>query len=267
MTEAGKKTKHSGLQMIFVSILVLCIVCTAFADGQDERMNYAQFSFNNITLNYALYAPEDVTDSMPMIVFLHGSHGRGDDIEQAVDHGFPRFLVNGELGNVPDWILMPQLPSEADGWEQYNDAVIALIRYVCETYHVDTARISLTGHSMGGIGSWRLAVRNPGFFSCIVPVSGKLSASESELQILSVIPARAYIGDEDLQELFQEENTVNMETLTESNDDFVFTVVDHADHSRVSKKVYTANLIPYSLDSGATVMLPEIIVWLLSHSL
>lgn len=118
---------------------------------------------------------------------------------------------------------------------------------------------------MGGIGSWRLAIRNPGFFSCIVPVSGKLSANENEIRILSSIPTRAFIGDNDIRELFQEENSGNMDTLAEINNGFAFTVVNHADHSRVSKRVYTANPVPYTLDTGATEMLPEIVAWLLDQ--
>ena len=88
-----------------------------------------------------------------MIVFLHGSHGRGNDIDLAIDHGFPRFLLNGELGDVPALVLIPQLPEQAQGWYQYDAHVMALIQNICEQYPVDTSRISLTGYSMGGIGT------------------------------------------------------------------------------------------------------------------
>ena len=246
-------------------LAALLLSFAASAEDSGERMQYGAFETAGSVIRYALYAPEEAADAMPLIVFLHGSHGRGDSIEQAVDHGFPRFLVRGELGSVPAWVLIPQLPAEADGWESFNDQVMALIASVCGEYHIDTAKISLTGHSMGGIGCWRLAIRNPDTFSCIVPISGKLSASEEELRVLAGIPTRAYIGDADISELFRRENIGNMEALTAGNPDFVFTVVDHADHSQVSKKVYTADPVSVTLDNGHTETLPEIVAWLISQ--
>ena len=232
----------------------------------EERLTSDRFVSQGVALNYALYAPETISDTMPMIVFLHGSHGRGDDIEQVLDHGFPRFLLRGELGNIPAWVLMPQLPENASGWEEYDPQVIALINDICETHPVDRERISLTGHSMGGIGTWKLAIRHPDVFSCIAPISGKLSANESELEILAGIPTRAFVGDQDITELFYDENTGNMNYLSENNPDFLFSVIENADHSAVAKKIYTAGSVPYRINASFSVKLPEIIAWLLDHA-
>ena len=47
-------------------------------------------------LKYWLYTPSDPTENMPLIVYLHGGSGKGDDLEliTAVD-GFPKYLRGG----------------------------------------------------------------------------------------------------------------------------------------------------------------------------
>jgi len=217
------------------------------------------------TINYALFAPAEILDSMPLIIYLHGSHERGEDISDATKNGFPRFLLNGELGTVPAWVLVPQLPEKAKQWKDYDSQVMKLIKYICSTYSIDRSKISMTGHSMGGMGCWSFAIKHPGVFSCIAPISGGLFAQERELQILSEIPIQAYAGDQDINQLFGANNTKNMKRLGEINPNFSYTIIQNADHAQVSKKVYTANKIEYTLADGRILKLPEIITWLISN--
>ena len=62
---------------------------------------------------YWLYTPENPAENMPLIVYLHGASGRGEDLNLVVaDEDFPKYLKTGELGDVRAYVLIPQLPAE-----------------------------------------------------------------------------------------------------------------------------------------------------------
>lgn len=56
-----------------------------------------------------------------MLLYLHGGTGRGDDLEQVMCGGFPNYLRDGLLGEVPAYIVMPQLSGRT--WKERTDAV------------------------------------------------------------------------------------------------------------------------------------------------
>jgi len=53
-------------------------------------------------------------------------------------------------------------------------AVIALLDEVMNKYAVDASRVYLTGHSMGGFGTWYLAYKHPEKFAAIAPMSAPM---------------------------------------------------------------------------------------------
>src|SRR5262249_48847387 len=50
--------------------------------------------------------------------------------------------------------------------------VLDVIKEVRREYAIDDNRIYLMGHSMGGYGSWSVAVNSPDLFAAIAPISG-----------------------------------------------------------------------------------------------
>jgi len=54
----------------------------------------------NVQLNYLLYLPQDYDkqESWPLLLFLHGSGERGDDLELVKKHGPPKLI-----GVPSDW--------------------------------------------------------------------------------------------------------------------------------------------------------------------
>jgi predicted peptidase len=65
--------------------------------------------------------------------------------------------------------LSPQCPE--DQWWAVPDLDI-LLNDISENYNVDTNRIYVTGLSMGGFGTWNLAIKYPDRFAAIAPVCG-----------------------------------------------------------------------------------------------
>ena len=150
------------------------------------------------TFRYWLYTPSDPTENMPLIVYLHGGSGKGDDLNliTAVD-GFPQYLQSGQLGDVRAYVVIPQLPSTQKGWVNAAESISELIDHTVSTYKINKSNISLTGHSMGGTGTWNLACTYPSLFARIAPLSGSIRNTPDIIDNLKNIPVRAFVGSAD----------------------------------------------------------------------
>lgn len=135
---------------------------------------------------------------MPLIVYLHGGSGKGDDLNSitAAD-GFPKYLQAGRLGNARAYVIIPQLPSTQKGWVNAAGAISELIEQTVSDCSLDRSNISLTGHSMGGTGTWNLACAYPQLFARIAPLSGSIRNTPDIIGKLKNIPVRAFVGSAD----------------------------------------------------------------------
>lgn len=165
----------------------------------ENNIKESTIKTNQLTeFNYLLYTPSATEENMPLIVYLHGGSGKGSDISLLTStDGFPQYLKDGILGEVPAYVLIPQMPSDIIKWADISDSVYELITSVKKQYDIDPNRISLTGHSMGGTGTWELALLYPDMFSCIAPLSGSIQTTKTNLTTLSKLPIWAFIGTND----------------------------------------------------------------------
>lgn len=115
-------------------------------------------------ITYLLDYPQNTNAKVPLIVFLHGSGERGTDLEMVKAHS-PFTYKN--LIKEPVAILAPQCPPNV-WWD--TEAVYHLIKEIQQKYKIDESRIILTGLSMGGWGTLKLAMEHPDLFSAVVPV-------------------------------------------------------------------------------------------------
>ena len=115
-------------------------------------------------IGYVLDFPKGVKGKIPLIVFLHGSGERGTDLEKVKAHS-PFTYKN--LMKEPVAILAPQCP-ENEWWD--TNAVYHLIKDIQKKYKIDESRIYLTGLSMGGWGTLKLAGEHPDLFAAVVSV-------------------------------------------------------------------------------------------------
>lgn len=130
----------------------------------------------------------------PLLVFLHGAGEKGDD-NQSQLFGLPEQMAE------PKWrerfscfVLAPQCPAQSY-WTNLDDELLSLIREVANHPLVDPERIYLTGLSMGGYGSWRLACREPELFAAVVPICG--GGDPAVANRLVSVPIWAVHGDAD----------------------------------------------------------------------
>ena len=204
-------------------------------------------------LKYWLYTPSDPTENMPLIVYLHGGSGKGDDLEliTAVD-GFPEYLRDGQLGDVRAYVIIPQLPSSQKGWANGAAAVYELIQVTVSKFGIDEANISLTGHSMGGTGTWNLALSYPTLFARIAPLSGSVRVQPEYIEKLKNIPVWAFVGSADT--IVPPDSSMEfVAALKEAGGNAGITIFGDADHFAVPLLTYLdkdIDLISWLIDKA-----------------
>lgn len=105
--------------------------------------------------------------SWPLILYLHGSGGRGNDPEKLLE--MSSFLTNDQRVSDAAVLVIPQcLPKF--GWQPED--IGQFTEEACRRYPIDKQRIYLVGYSMGGFGAWRAAAARPELFAAIVPIAG-----------------------------------------------------------------------------------------------
>jgi pimeloyl-ACP methyl ester carboxylesterase len=143
---------------------------------------------------YWLYTPKNPTANMPLIVYLHGGSFRGTDINLLIGGSLPKFLYDSTVKDIPAYILMPQCPT-GKTWEQITTPIIELIDNIAVAKSINSDKISLTGHSLGGSGTWKYGALYSNKFSCIAPLSGSVLLSAASQY--ANIPVYAFVGSAD----------------------------------------------------------------------
>ena len=155
------------------------------AEGPGEFLGRTYTNQAGATLPYRLLLPPkyDAKRAYPVMLYLHGAAGRGDDNLKPLDWG-PR-LIAEELkrGKHEFFLVVPQC-SRAETWSGIkaggNPDILSSLRLSLELFtnalpkefNLDPARRYLTGVSMGGHATWALVCQRPELFAAVVPVCG-----------------------------------------------------------------------------------------------
>ncbi len=145
---------------------------------------------------YVLFVPHAYTgkSDFPLIVYLHGSRGRGDDGRKPLTYPVGQYVRKHEK-DFPFFVLFPQA---RETWRADSDdgtRVIGTLDDVLKDYKVDSRRVSLTGQSMGGTGTWSLAAKYPERWAAIAPVCGLTDTATAPT--IKNLPCWCFHGDAD----------------------------------------------------------------------
>lgn len=111
-------------------------------------------------------------ESLPVIVFLHGAGERGPELERVKVHGIPKiFSKNPDYHGLRVITLSPQCPADMV-WSSLVYPLRQWVDAAAAKLNGDKDRISLTGLSMGGFGTWSVITAMPEYFSCAAPICG-----------------------------------------------------------------------------------------------
>jgi predicted peptidase len=141
--------------------------------------------------DYLLYLPQkyDSSRRWPLVLYLHGSGHRGQDLTLVRRSGLPGQICTGR--HFPFILLSPQCPADSQ-W--IPEVVVELVEHVSKSLSVDRDRVYLTGYSMGGFGTWETAAFDPGRFAAIAPLCGGGDVSRAERLKM---PIWAFHGEKD----------------------------------------------------------------------
>jgi predicted peptidase len=195
---------------------------------------------------YLLYLPpgyeRDLSARWPLLLFLHGAGERGDDLELVKLHGVARRIEEGT--GFPFIAVSPQCPPD-ERWS--TDVLSALLDEIERGHRVDRDRVCVTGMSMGGAGTWALAIASPDRFAAIAPICGR--GDPARVCAIRHVPVWAFHGAlDDMVPLRRSEEMVD--ALRGCGGNVRFTVYPDADHDSWTE----------------TYANPALYEWLLSHS-
>jgi predicted peptidase len=144
---------------------------------------------------------------------LHGGGGRGTDNIKHLDQNVDALVSQLVQGIEPTFVLAPHCPP-GDQWVNgakslpfvnydqsqvpESDAAKQVRKVLALTqaeYAIDSARIYITGPSMGGSGSWDYVTRYPGIFAAAVTVNGVNDPSRASM--IARLPIWSFHGTDD----------------------------------------------------------------------
>jgi predicted peptidase len=198
-----------------------------------------------VQIKYLLHLPDGYKQpsqkKWPLILFLHGSGERGDDLELVKKHGIS--MIAERDPSFPFIALSPQCPEDS-AWIVERDAVMALVDEIMANYNVDPNRLYLTGLSMGGYGTWYLAAEYPGRFAAIAPICG--GGNPKRIQELIGTPTWVFHGaKDDIVPLAESEKMVEM--LRTNGGDVNFTIYPELNHNSWTETYENADLYAWFL--------------------
>lgn len=173
-------------RILLIKILVLLLL--AFSPQQLRTIEQREKiltpkTFKNSrgeTLPYRLFIPShyDHRKKYPLVLYLHGGGGRGNDNQKQIDGGNGYLIdlftsAETQMRN-PSFVVAPQSPME--GWVEddsitptrHLQLVYEMIGKLLRTYNIDETRVYISGQSMGGFGAFAMIAQHPRTFAAAV---------------------------------------------------------------------------------------------------
>lgn len=159
------------LTLVLLSAVIAVIIVSSPPAGKEQTGNITVAARQHLPVrtdkcSYELYIPSgyNASNSYPLFVTLSPG-GNGADFEKAAGYacetlGFIMVGSNDFRNGVSSDIVLPK--------------VDAMIADVCSKYNVDKSNIFIGGFSGGGMGSYFMAMRKPGFFKGLVINNGRI---------------------------------------------------------------------------------------------
>ena len=166
------------------------------------------------TMPYRLFRAA-APGKVPLILYLHGSGGLGDDNLKQLGlgnvFGTRVWLLPENQKRFPSYVVAPQTDR---GWARYDLSqqtegptkvlpglgdgsrlALEIVDELCREFPIDQERIYVTGQSMGGAGTWNVMRHRPKFFAAAVICCGSVAPEDGTASIET--PLWNFHGDSD----------------------------------------------------------------------
>lgn len=184
----------------------------AKAAGIDERFEKRAHT-GSWKMPYRLFRPA-TKEKAPLILYLHGSGGLGDDNQKQMGlgniFGTRVWALPENQERFPCYVLAPQTDR---GWASYEATsnggsahvvpgfgegartALEIVQAVAREFPVDGRRLYVMGQSMGGAGTWNLISHRPRAFAAAVICCG--SATPDDVTLCARMPVWCFHGEAD----------------------------------------------------------------------
>ncbi len=179
---------------------------------------------------YTLYVPPGYTPARtwPLMIGLHGGGPDGKRGDEVVGSGPSAMNFYRRHAQRYGYIVACPTALHAGWGSKANEEFVRdLIAELKLLYHVDVDRIYLTGHSMGGFGTWALGPRLAEELAAIAPMAGG-GGSVSKL-IATKTPVFIFHGADD-RVVGPGSDRNQAKQLLGTTHDFVYTELDQVGH-------------------------------------
>ncbi len=178
-----------------------------------EKKYEARTYKSDWVMPYRLFRPQ-ATGKLPLVMYLHGSGGLGDDNLKQLGFGnifgTRVWLLPENQKAFPCYVLVPQTDR---GWCRYDLSqtegpakvlpglgdgsrlALGIVDALCHEFPIDERRIYVMGQSMGGAGTWNVITNRPHFFAAAVICCGSVSPEDGTGSIDT--PLWNFHGDSD----------------------------------------------------------------------
>ena len=168
--------------------LLMMTGCASTPPGARGHFEARAVKVDGETAYYQVFIPAAAARAagpLPVVLFLHGSGERGGDGVKQTNAGLGPYLRR-HAADFPALAVFPQVPGREEWSGRNNRVAIAALDATIAEFGADPARQYLTGMSMGGYGSWNIALDDPRRFAAIVPVCGAVLAPRAKRPTLFV---------------------------------------------------------------------------------
>ncbi len=167
----------------------IAIIDTFKTKSEGLQNKYEARSYkSDFTMPYRLFKPT-ATGKLPLVLYLHGSGGQGDDnlkqLQLGNIFGTRVWLLAENQKRFPCYVVVPQTDR---GWVRYDftkqpavkipgfgdgaRVALEIVDALTREFSIDERRIYVTGQSMGGAGVWHVTAHRPKFFAAAAPCCG-----------------------------------------------------------------------------------------------
>jgi len=209
-----------------------------FARRRGDFKKAYRSQVDNTLQPYRVFVPSsyDGSKPYPLIIALHGMGGdensyfdfyKDDGKENAFKieaerHGY---IVACPKGREPASMYVGA--AERD--------VMDVIAEIKRAYRIDLDRIYMTGHSMGGFGTWSIAMNHPEVFAALAPVAG--GGNAAQMGKIAHIPQLVVHGDDD-RTVSVENSRSMVEAAKKLNVEVKYIEIARGDHVTVASRTF-----------------------------
>lgn len=188
---------HKSLFSLAALCLLTAVPIFAATPNPGKQVEQSLAVSDGGEIPYLIYLPENYSatgDKVPFMLFLHGRGESNGPLSIVAKWGPPRRLAAGE--QMKYLVVSPQCPRESF-WsaDDQQKRLLELLVHIKKNYNIDSDRMYLTGLSMGGFGTWRLAADHPEMFAAAAPICGRGNPEDGAK--LTKLPIWAWHGTED----------------------------------------------------------------------